>query len=649
MRHHDAGTSASDGEQDRVGPFGAPDRYKLTELRSRGGEGELWAGSVDVDGQELPVAVKILPAESDARNTQLSERLRGQAELLRSLDHPNLVKVREAFEGPAPHRPGESDPSTRALYFVMNLVPGENLVTWVERRPDRDPLEATRIISRLAAAIDYLHRGEATGGTAVLHRDVKPANVIVTPDGAVRLVDFGFARFADADSATLVGTPAYLAPEIVAGAPPSKASDRFGLGAIAYYLFTGEPPNPLDTAGMRTRLLAVTGVDDNEGFASHVLSMLERDPSRRPTDVVEWAQALAVGTVSQKFQPVRAAGGGRSRRGRLIGIAAAAVILVGAAIAIVIALAGRDGDTTPIATDADATADADPAANTDADSTEQVGASESGDEPEDDPEVPDVTGHDVDAARDQLAELGFDVHVEREASAEPSGTVLSQQPRAGSTTTESVTLVVAEQPVTAPDVVGERLGSALRELESLGVTVETIDVLDEDVPDGEVIQQEPAAGQPFSDDVLLTVSRRPVITFLADQSPVEGSVDTAAARISGDTFTRSVLTWTRSSSEPRRAGFDLGRGYREFRAVVGPRDDAPSDSEVQIGVYGDGRLLFEETLGLGDAAQIDIDVTGVLRLELVTLANSSSTYVVWGDAQVLGSPDEVPETTDEDE
>jgi eukaryotic-like serine/threonine-protein kinase len=137
-----------------AGPADAPDRYELIQVHSRGGEGELWRGAIDLDGVAIPVAVKVLRPGPDEQAQEAAERVRRQAELLRTLDHPNLVTVREAFAGPPVHRQGEADPSQRALYLVMNWVDGESGVEWVARNPGRDVLDSIRTIARVADAVD---------------------------------------------------------------------------------------------------------------------------------------------------------------------------------------------------------------------------------------------------------------------------------------------------------------------------------------------------------------------------------------------------------------------------------------------------------------------------------------------------------------
>lgn len=613
-----------------VGPLDAPDRYELVELRSRGGEGELWQATIDVDGHSVPVAIKIFYPASPLERTQYAASWRRQAELLRTLEHPSLVTVREAFEGPAPHEAGAASDQAGAVYLVMNWAPGESLPAWVAQHPDRDVLDSTRTVTRVASAVDYLHSGKATGGTPVLLRDIKPANVVVD-GGDVRLVDFGFARLVG-EQFTFAETPSYLAPELVAGAPPTEASDRYGVGATAYYLFTGEDPLPNGVAAMRARLLRVPGLEGREDIAEHLLAMMASDPTRRPTNLVEWAQSLAFGAVSEwlpisvvpRAEPLPAPWW--SRRG-VVAAAAAVIVLAAVAVAGVVLSSGGGGDA----------------------ETDTGGSAASASAV---PRMPDVVGESLADARARLRKADIrDVTVEQEESSETEGTVLDQDPPAGDKVTGAVTITVAEEISTLPDVVDKTLSDATNTLEALGVDVTTTDVLDETKTDGTVLAQDPKAGGPLPDSVTLQVARQPVSTYLSDLEPVEGSGYASAASVSGQAYPHSVITTPSDYSDalPVDVGYDLGRHYRRVKATVGLTDDAPSNAQVRVEILGDGRSLFSQTVGLGTAAPIDIDVTGVLRLTLsVALLNAddieccSDTPVAWGDIRALGTPTEVP-------
>jgi serine/threonine-protein kinase len=492
-----------------------------------------------------------------------------------------------------PHLAGEVDPASQTLYLIMNWAPGSTLEEWVARNPGRDFLDAVRLIGRLAAAVDYLHSGAATGGRAILHRDIKPANVIID-EGRVRLVDFGFARALMGQSMTLAGTPAYMPPEVVSGGTYSEASDRFGVGATAYFAITGAVPILDDYPAMRERLAHSMGEDARPDLVDTVMAMMDVDPARRPASTISWAQSLAAAAVSDPTvqvpmppttatptvasDPMAAATEAVPvvRRKRRLGLVALLVVLVlglgGVAGAIVL---NRDdsgsgaGDTA---------------------GPEGGGASET--------TSPDDT-----------------------------------------TTTTSAALK------SMPSLIGSTLSDATARLERAGIEVSTEDVLDEKAVDGTVLEQTPAAGEPVPTKATLKVARQPVSVFLADMKPVEGYVQSGLATMNGTAYTRSVFFDTYDDGD---AGWDLGRHYRRLRAVVGLRDDAPSGSKMKLEVFADGRSIFARNIALGETVPIDLDVTGVLRLRLTAtdlVDNYQRSAAVFGDAAVLGTADEVQATT----
>ena len=283
----------------RIGPDEDPDRYRLDVLHSSGAEGQVWRGSRELQGTELQVAIKILhPARANLIN-EWRTRWREQVELLRSLQYPGVVPVREAFAGPFMHPPGELTEQGRSLYLVMNWIEGESLQEWVGRRSERDFYEVFRILTQVADALDYMHSGRPTGGKPVLHRDVKPANIIVTERGAV-LVDFGLVDVLTSKRTPAgVGTPRYIAPETIDSGAYTPASDRYSLGCVVYFALTGEdPPAGFDVQAMRTRLATVPLLASNPGLVDHLLSMVDPDPDKRPTNAVAWAQLFRSSSVS---------------------------------------------------------------------------------------------------------------------------------------------------------------------------------------------------------------------------------------------------------------------------------------------------------------------------------------------------------------
>jgi hypothetical protein len=195
------------------------DRYEIAERISKGAMGEVYRARRLGDGAS--VAVKRLLDPRDAARFEI------EARLLSQLSHPRVVKVLDHF----------SDPS--GSYLVMELVAGPDLVELVNERGDPGlPVpEAVGYALQLCEALSYVHDQQ------VVHRDVKPDNVIVGEAG-VKLVDFGIARpYSDVDEGTVgIGTPRYMAPEVLAGGIVSPRSDVFGAAATLWTVLTGEPP-----------------------------------------------------------------------------------------------------------------------------------------------------------------------------------------------------------------------------------------------------------------------------------------------------------------------------------------------------------------------------------------------------------------------
>jgi eukaryotic-like serine/threonine-protein kinase len=188
------------------------DRYRLERTLGRGGMAAVWLGHDEV--LDRPVAVKVL-ADTIASDPGFVTRFRREATTAAGLTHPNLVGVYDfSEEGERP-------------YLVMQFVPGESLAERLERG---EPLDRAKLARELLQALDHIHRA------GILHRDVKPGNVIVEPDGTAKLIDFGIALTRDATALTstglVLGTERYAAPEVMEGRPASERSDLYSLGVV---------------------------------------------------------------------------------------------------------------------------------------------------------------------------------------------------------------------------------------------------------------------------------------------------------------------------------------------------------------------------------------------------------------------------------
>ncbi|RLQ00630.1 serine/threonine-protein kinase, partial [Micromonospora sp. CV4] len=216
------------------------DRYRLDERVATGGMGAVWRGT-DVL-LEREVAVKVL-LPSLVADPEFTARFRAEAQMLAALRHPGVVAVHDV--GQATLADGG-----RVDYLVMEYVEGEPLSARV-RAAGR--LDAATTMSVLAQAAEALHTAHLAG---IVHRDVKPGNLLLKADGRVVLVDFGIARsrsMAGLTAANMVlGTASYMSPEQATGQPVSPATDVYALGAVAYFCLAGQPPfdgdNPLAVA-----------------------------------------------------------------------------------------------------------------------------------------------------------------------------------------------------------------------------------------------------------------------------------------------------------------------------------------------------------------------------------------------------------------
>lgn len=200
-------------------------RYTLRRQIGHGGMGAVWLAVDEVLGREVAVKrVGLFPGGSSP------DLLRAQreAKLAARLNHPHVVSVFDFVSE------GEEQ------WLVMEYVPGTNLSALAKQHGGLPPADAAVIVGHVAEALAAAH------SVGIVHRDVKPSNILVTDDGAAKLADFGIAR-ARADSTItasgmVTGTPAYLAPEVASGKTATEASDVWSLGATLFHTLTGEPP-----------------------------------------------------------------------------------------------------------------------------------------------------------------------------------------------------------------------------------------------------------------------------------------------------------------------------------------------------------------------------------------------------------------------
>ncbi|MGC4892607.1 protein kinase domain-containing protein [Micromonospora sp. DT31] len=343
-------------------------RYRLDDRVATGGMGDVWRAKDLVLGRSVAVKVLLPALVSDP---DFIARFRAEARIMASLRHPGVVQVFDCGEDELPG-------GGRADYLVMEFVAGEPLSRRIESAGRLEVAETMSIVAQVAQALHAAH------GRGIVHRDVKPSNLLVQDDGTVVLVDFGVARSTNVTSITstnaVPGTALYMAPEQAAGRPVSGATDVYALGAVAYCCLTGGPPftgdNPLQ--------VAVRHLDDEPpelpaeippAVRELVARALAKDPADRYPSAAAMADAARAARTDSPTTPVAlrgAVGGARAsndqpparpgaavatprrpgRRGTLIG-ALGAVLVAMTALGALVAAANDTGEP---ATEIDSTA-----------------------------------------------------------------------------------------------------------------------------------------------------------------------------------------------------------------------------------------------------------------------------------------------------
>src|SRR5207248_904399 len=280
--------------------------YELLEEIGRGGQGVVYRARQK--SLNRAVALKVIGLGQWATKAHL-KRFRLEAEAAASLEHPCIVPIYEVGE-----RGG-------ACYFSMGLVEGGQLDAVAKREPM--PLrDGAELIAKLARTVHYAHE------RGILHRDIKPGNILLDAKGQPHLTDFGLARLVETESTVtrtleVLGTPSYMAPEQAVGnnAAISSVTDVYGLGAVFYQLLTGHPPFAggatyetikllLDTEPRQPRLL---NPKVDRDLATICLKCLEKDPQRRYSSALALAEDLERWL---KHEPIRARRTGLVTRGR---------------------------------------------------------------------------------------------------------------------------------------------------------------------------------------------------------------------------------------------------------------------------------------------------------------------------------------------
>jgi eukaryotic-like serine/threonine-protein kinase len=577
-------------------------RYRFARRLGSGGMADVWLA----EDTELSrnVAIKVLH-DRFAQDAQFVERFRREAANAAGLQHPNVVGVFDR---------GEFDGS---YYIAMEYVEGSSLKQLIDR--GLSVPQAIEIARQILAAVRFAHEH------GIVHRDIKPHNVIVDPAGRVRVLDFGIARAGASEitqTGSVMGTAQYLSPEQAQGLEVTPASDIYSVGVVLYEMLTGRVPFEGDSAVA----VALKQVSEQPSPPSSlnpavpraldlvVLRALAKEPGNRFASAEEFSRALDAaeadptgavsdtamfGAVAVPADAEAAAEQERSRKRRrwIIATVLAALLAALAIFALtrpdqvnvpsvldrdvdraelVLEDAGFEVAVEPVANPAprDTVLEQDPRAGEEADEGSTVTLTVSTGPGEG--EIPDVVGLPVREATLELRDAGFQVEEKRQSSdSVDAGSVISTDPRPGESAKmgSTVTVLVSRgvKLVTVPNVLGQPESSARSTLEGEGFVVNA-ETEESDAEEGTVISQDPGGGRvEEGSQVTIVISRGP--GDVSVPNVVGQRQESAAARLAGLGFdVRVVSRDTDSESEDGRV----------LDQSPSAGTDLPPDSEVTI-------------------------------------------------------------------
>ena len=264
------------------------DKYRLLERLGAGGMGAVYLCEHVKMGRK--VALKILPIQQ-AEDAASLARFYREARAVARLDHPNIVRAHDI------------DHDDKLHFIVLEFVDGSNLHDFIRRNGTVTPERAAHFIRQAAIGLQHAHEA------GVVHRDIKPGNLLLDRQGVVKLLDMGLARFFHEDSAAfikefevgyIIGTGDYIAPEQIVDSRVDIRADIYSLGGAMYYLLTGKSPFQEGTSSQKIiwhqvrhpKSLRVLRPDVPEALVQVVEKMIAKEPSRRYQTPIEAAQAL---------------------------------------------------------------------------------------------------------------------------------------------------------------------------------------------------------------------------------------------------------------------------------------------------------------------------------------------------------------------
>ena len=590
-------------------------RYELTHLIARGGMAQVYRARDRL--LDRPVALKVLFPELSV-DRAFVERFRREAQAAANLSHPNIVPVFDWGE----------DAGT--YFIVMEFVDGQPLSALLRNRGSLPPERIADIGAHVAAALAYAHRH------GVIHRDVKPGNVLITDDGQVKVTDFGIARAVNTEESltqtgAVMGTATYFSPEQAEGMGVDSRSDIYSLGVVLFEMVAGRPPflgdTPVAVASKHVRDLAPVLSELNPGVPPALEAVIAKAMAKSPDDRYLTADELRTDLLRfAEGRPVSAGDPAATRMQQAIGTTG---------------VMGAVGVTQAVpATAALAVAERDPEDEGRQTRTRRLVIAlvvllvalaviaffllrslgylggGSGTFP-----MPNVVHQPVATATSTLTAKGLTIGAtnERSSTTERSGLVLSTNPPPGKTVKKgaSVTLVVSSgapqvAKVAVPNVVGQTFTAAVAALQTKGFGA-TEKHQASNKPNGTVLKQTPPVGalRKKGSTVVLTVSAQNTVTVPS----VVGSSQTQA----GATLANAGLTVGNTSSQCSNS---YGNGFVASQSPASGAQVAPKTPVNLVLSSGACQAVVPNVVGQPQtAAKATLSGKGFSKVATTTTAN----------------------------
>ena len=464
------------------------ERYEITQLLGEGGMSYVYKA---IDKQlQRTVAIKTLKPNY-VEQEKFVERFKREAQTAANLNHPNIVQIFDWGIGDEP-------------FFVMEYIEGNTLTSIIANKRTISMNDILFIGAQVSSGLQAAH------SKGLVHRDIKPGNIMITPEGKVKVTDFGIVSLQNEESditktGSILGTASYISPEQAQGKPVSKESDLYSLGTVLYELITGRPPfegdTPIATATKhiteKPEKLSTYRANIPKGIENAVLKLLHKYPKDRFKNAEDLrAVLLQQKTQLQAIQTQENLVDLTSPKIKYRFTLPALIISLSIVIGTIWTLT-RIFDGLPV------------------DGGTQVVV-----------EVPDLTGSSQTEALNDLQSLGFKVGIENSAHPDvPEGSVIRTQPPANTSTNPDtlVTIIVSVGPEAypIPYVVDLETERAIYVIEESGFTIgQQIEVNDDNVPIGFIISQNPMAGKKMGpgSTVDLVISSGPSLIELGDLS-----------------------------------------------------------------------------------------------------------------------------------